>query len=177
MWEIILGYFLIFFARVVDVTCMTLRMLLLVRNKPLVAASIGFVEVIVYIVALGYVVGNLSDPLSIIFYALGFATGNVVGSKIEERMAIGYATMQVITLEQPLELAERLRSMECGVTVIEGIGKEGVHPIIHIILPRKRLPELMKTVDEWDHKAFITIMETKATQGGFGVARPYRQGK
>jgi len=49
--EVLLGYFLIFGARVVDVSCATLRMLLLVRNKPLVAASIGFFEVIVYILS------------------------------------------------------------------------------------------------------------------------------
>lgn len=172
-----LGYLLIFCARVIDVSCMTLRMLLLVRNKPLAAAGIGFVEVTVYIAALGYVVGNLNDPWSVVFYALGFATGNIVGSKIEERMAIGYATVQVITLCEPLELAEELRSMDFGVTVIEGIGREGVHPILHIILPRKRVPELVNKVDCWDEKAFITIMETKATQGGFGVARHCRTGK
>jgi len=176
--EVLLGYFLIFGARVVDVSCATLRMLLLVRNKPLVAASIGFFEVIVYICALGYVVNNLhNDPVNIVFYALGFATGNIVGSKIEERMAIGYATVQVITLCRPLELAEELRQMDFGVTVIEGIGREGVHPILHIILPRKRVPELVNKVDCWDAKAFITVLETKATQGGFGVARHCRQGK
>lgn len=177
MLELILGYFLIFFARVVDVSCATLRMLLLVRAKRILAASIGFVEAILYILVLGHVVGRLNDPLSVVIYGLGFATGNIVGSLLEERMAIGFATIQVITLANPLELAEKLREEGFGVTIVEGQGREGIHPILYIILRRKRVKELLGMIDDWDESAFVTVMETKSTLGGVGVARVHHKGK
>ncbi|NLL18959.1 MAG: DUF2179 domain-containing protein [Clostridia bacterium] len=177
MLELILGYFLIFSARVIDVSCATLRMLLLVRGKRFLAAGIGFVEVTLYIVVLGYVVERLSDPFSIIVYGLGFATGNIVGSMLEERMALGFATVQIITLDNPMELAENLREAGFGVTIVEGQGREGIHPILHIILRRKRVKELLGIIDEWDKNAFVTVLETRSTLGGVGVAGVRRKAK
>lgn len=177
MLEALPGYFLIFFARVVDVSCSTMRMLLLVRGKRFIAAAIGFVEVILYIVVLGYVVDHLNDPVSLIVYGLGFATGNVVGSLIEERVAIGYLTVQVITLHYPLELADFLRDDGFGVTILEGQGREGRHLVQHITLPRKRLKELNSIINKWDQKAFVTILDAKATVGGVGSTRYYRKSK
>lgn len=171
MWELLPGYFLIFFARVADVSCATLRMLLLVRGKRFPAAGIGFLEATIYLLVLSHVVGRISDPLSIVVYGLGFATGNIVGSFIEERMAIGYATVEVITLAEPLELAEQLRETGFGVTVLEGQGREGIHPILHIILLRKRINELLSIIECWDEKAFVTVLETRSTLGGVGMAK------
>ena len=43
------GYLFIFFARIVDVSLQTIRVLLLVRGKRIPAAAIGFFEVMLYI--------------------------------------------------------------------------------------------------------------------------------
>lgn len=177
MIELLPGYFLIFFSRVIDVSCATLRMLLLVRGKRLQAATIGFFEVIIYVIALSYIVERLSDPFSLIIYGLGFATGNLVGSYIEEKMALGYLTVQVITLERPAELVEILRGKGFGVTTLEGEGREGIHLVQHILLSRKRLKELLKLISDWDEKAFVTVLDAKTTLGGVGGAGCYRKGK
>jgi len=121
------GALLIFLARVTDVSLATLRMLFLVRGKRYYAGGIGFLEVIIYIMALKYVVDRLHSPLNLVFYALGFAAGNVVGSFIEEKVALGQVTLQVITDRRPLELAQRLRSLGLGVTVTHGLGLNGRH--------------------------------------------------
>ncbi|NLC76420.1 MAG: DUF2179 domain-containing protein [Clostridia bacterium] len=170
MWELLLGYFFIFAARVADVSCATLRMLLLVRGKRFLAAGIGFLEATLFVIILSFVVERITDPVSVVVYGLGFATGNIVGSLLEERLAIGYTTVQVITLAKPLELAETLREADFGVTIVEGQGREGMHPMLHIILRRRRLNELMTIIDKWDDKAFITVLETRATLGGVGMA-------
>ncbi len=175
MLALLPGYFLIFFSRVIDVSCATLRMLLLVRGKRFQAAAIGFFEVIIYIVVLSYIVGRLNDPISLIVYGLGFATGNVVGSYIEEKMALGYLTVQVITLERSAELAAVLREKGFGVTILQGEGREGIHLVQHILLPRKRLKELFKLINAWDEKAFVTVLDAKATLGGFGGAGCYQK--
>ncbi|GFN21875.1 MAG: DUF2179 domain-containing protein [Thermoanaerobacteraceae bacterium] len=175
MWAVVGGYLLMFLARVTDVTLATLRMLFLVRGKRFHAAAIGLFEVSIYIIALKYVMERLDEPVSLIFYALGFATGNIVGSMIEEKVALGQVSVQVITLHQPLELAEVFRSAGYGVTVTEGYGREGVHLILNLSLPRKRLSEVQEQVRAWDPQAFMVINEVRSVYGGF--CRSGRKGK
>lgn len=167
MFENGVGYIFIFFARVVDVTLGTLRVLLVVRGKKFWAASIGFFEVIIYVLALKFVVDSLSDPISLIFYAFGFAGGNVVGSFVEEKMAMGILTVEVITLERPEELTAALREEGFGVTVLEGMGRQGIRHVLHIILSRKDLTKLMGIIDNWDDHAFVTVLDARTTRGGF----------
>ena len=62
MSMLMLSYPLIFAARVGDVTLSTIRILLLMRGKALLASVIGFFEVTIFILALNQVVGNLDDP-------------------------------------------------------------------------------------------------------------------
>lgn len=174
MWAVLGGYLIMFLARVTDVSMATLRMLLIIRGKRLYAAVIGFFEVTIYVTALKYVMERLSDPVNIIFYALGFATGNLVGSFIEEKVALGQVAVQVITLHNPLDLAETLRTAGYGVTVTEGYGLEGAHLILNLSLPRKRLTELQEQVRHWDPQAFMVIHEVSSIYGGFCQ---YRKGK
>ncbi|MGI9951516.1 DUF2179 domain-containing protein [Moorellaceae bacterium AZ2] len=175
MWAALGGYLLMFLARVTDVSLATLRLLFLVRGKRFYAAGIGLFEVSIYIIALKYVMERLNDPVSLVFYALGFATGNVVGSMIEEKVALGQVTVQVITLRHPLELAENFRATGYGVTVTEGYGREGVHLILNLSLPRRRLTEVQEQVREWDPQAFMVINEVRSVYGGF--CRSMRKGK
>ena len=91
----ILNYFFIFFARVLDMSLFTMRMLFLVRGKRLSAAALGFFEVMIYVTALGKVVNGLSDFRNLLAYALGYACGNYIGSLLEEKLAIGKITAQI----------------------------------------------------------------------------------
>ncbi|PKM86094.1 MAG: hypothetical protein CVU87_13155 [Firmicutes bacterium HGW-Firmicutes-12] len=166
MLPLIGGYLFIFFARIADVSLSTVRTLMIVRGKRFYAAIIGFFEVLIYIWALGKIFSNLDNPLNIFIYALGFAAGNIVGSFIEEKLAVGILTVQVITLKSPLELTEKLRCCGYGVTVVEGMGREGVRYILQIILKRKYIPELRKEIDQWDKDAFWTIFDARQTKGG-----------
>ncbi len=160
------GYLLVFAARVCDVSMCTVRTLMVVRGKKFYAALIGFFEVIIYVLVLNKVFANLDNPLNIIFYAAGFATGNIVGGVIEEKLAVGVLTVQVITMKSPLELTEILRKQGYGVTLIEGQGREGVRYILQIILVRKMLCKLKKTIDDWDSHAFWTVFDARQTRGG-----------
>ena len=166
MWSLIGGYLFIFLARVCDVSLATIRTLMVVRGQKLYAAIIGFFEVIIYILALGKIFSDLTNPLNLLFYALGYATGNYVGTYFEVKLAVGIFTAQVITLKDPLKLTEILREKGYGVTVIEGEGREGKRYILQIILKRKRFRDLQKEIDQWDEKAFCTIFDARLTRGG-----------
>ncbi|ADL08519.1 DUF2179 domain-containing protein [Thermosediminibacter oceani] len=161
----LLGYLFIFIARVCDVSLSTLRTLMVVRGHRMQAAVMGFFEVIIYITALNQVVGKLGDPLNLIAYALGFATGNYVGSLLEEKLALGLTTVQVIT--QNPELPEKIRSRGFGVTMLQGMGKEGTRHVLVIYLARKNVPALINLIESEDESAFITIMDMKSAKGGY----------
>ena len=52
--------------------------------------------------------------------AAGFAAGTSVGPWLEEKLAIGGATMRIITMRTGAGLANGLRTLGCGVTEFEG---------------------------------------------------------
>ncbi len=162
----------IFCSRVLDVSMATMRMLLIVKGRRLQAALIGFFEVSVYIVALNRVVNSLDNPLNLLIYALGFAAGNYMGIFLEEKLALGYIAVQVIPSENQEDIIETLRDNGYGVTVVEGMGRNGVKLILTVYAARKELTKILNIVGELDPKAFTAIMDAKKTLGGY-----YRQQK
>jgi len=167
MLILLLSYLFIFVARVADVSLSTIRILMLMRGKAVLAAVIGFFEVTIFIIALNQVVGNLDDPFRLLAYSLGFATGNLVGSRLEERLALGFATVQVISVGKSAELLARIREQGFGVTALEGCGREGTHQILHILLKRRDLPCFLGLVHQVDDQAFVSIMDTRKIFGGY----------
>ncbi|MPM91656.1 hypothetical protein SDC9_138787 [bioreactor metagenome] len=161
-----IGYFIVFFARVADVSLTTIRTLMLMRGKKLAAATIGFFEVLIYIIALKYIFNTLNDVTSLIFYAFGFSTGNIVGLWLEEKLAVGHLTMRVITRRNAGDFAEKLRQEGFGVTLFPCQGREGCYDLLEIALERKRLKKLEKMVHEWDGDAFVTVSDTRNIRGG-----------
>lgn len=163
----ILEFMFIFLARVSDVTLSTIRILMLMRGRSWAAATIGFFEVSIFILALSRVIDRLDDPLRLVVYALGFSCGNLLGSRLEEHLALGYTTAQIISINKADELAEIMRARGFGVTVLEGCGKEGTHQILHVLLKRKDLPCFLNDVKKVDTQAFVTVMDTRKILGGY----------
>ena len=81
--------FIIFAARVFDVTLGTMRIIFLSRGKKYLAPLLGFVEVLIWITVVSQIVGGAHNIVAYIAYAAGFAAGNYVGMVIEDKLAIG----------------------------------------------------------------------------------------
>jgi uncharacterized protein YebE (UPF0316 family) len=170
-----LEYFLIFFARVCDVSLSTLRMMLVVRGKRYPAACIGFVEASIYIIALTRVVRNIDDPLKILAYGLGFSSGTILGSFIEERLAIGHVSLEIIPNDGNADqIITAIREAGFGVTAIEGKGMTGEKTILFVSLDRKALPRLNSIIQEMSPGCFVATLETRSIYGG---VIPYRRAK
>ena len=159
--------FFIFFARILDVSLSTVRILMLTRGKRALAAFLGFFEVSIYITALGQVVENLDNPWKILAYALGFSSGTLVGGFLEEKVAIGFAFIELIPKNRGPELVTALRDEKFGVTVIKGEGRTGPRSILNVLLRRKDLPRFKAVVDLVDPDAFYTILDARSTKGGY----------
>lgn len=163
-----LGYALIFFARVLDVSLSTVRTLMVVQGRKVQAAAIGFFEVGVYVTVLGKVVNSLDNPLNLLAYCLGFAAGNYVGITIENKIALGNLSAQIIPGENTKdELLDALRENGFGVTVLVGEGLKGSREIFNVVLNRKDLKRLREIVESIDKDAFLTVNNISPIRGGY----------
>ena len=107
---------LIFLARVSDVTLGTIRIVFVSKGFKLLAPILGFFEVFIWLLAMSKVIQNLDYWLYYVAYSAGFAVGNYVGLSIEERLALGYINLRIITMDSPEKLISRLSGEGFGVT-------------------------------------------------------------
>jgi uncharacterized protein YebE (UPF0316 family) len=166
-----IGPLLIFLLRIVDVSLATLRLISAVRGRKLLAASVGFVEILVWIVVVGTVVRNLNSPLLVLAYAGGFAAGTWVGMTIEEKLALGLAEVRVVSRAAGVEIAEALREAGFGVTELLGQGREGRVEIVYTLVRRSSLKEVSRVVESWDPEAFVRVEEPRSIQRGWLLSR------
>jgi len=164
---VLLTYLAIFVAKIAHVSLGTIRIIFLTRGKAYAAAAVGFIEVLIFLVALSMVLQNLDRWQNILVYGLGFAAGNIVGSLIEEKIAVGVVNAQVITIDACNGLEGKLREKGYGVTSMPCYGKEGQHRSLQVMLKRKELPDFLKTMNIHDPSAFITIYDTRKIMGGY----------
>jgi uncharacterized protein YebE (UPF0316 family) len=161
------GPFLIFLLRIGDVSLATVRMLLIMRNAKIWAPLIGFFEVMIWLFAAGTAIQHLESPWHVLGYAGGFATGNLVGLLMEERLALGLASIQVFARSQGTELAEALRVFGHGVTQIEGRGKDGTVDLVLSVVRRRDLPAVHRLVQDLSPDAFVSVEEPTAIHHGW----------
>ncbi|MGQ9556965.1 MAG: DUF2179 domain-containing protein [Desulfurispora sp.] len=164
----IYSYLFIFTARVADMSLDVIRVLMLMRGKKVYAAIIGFVEVSIFILALNQVLsGGLHDIGKIIAYAGGFATGNYVGVLLENKLAIGYATIQVFPQKHCVQqIIAALREQGFGVTSVRGEGRDGERIILFVTLKRKDMPEAVKLLEKIEPCIFYSVVDTRQIHGG-----------
>jgi len=166
--ELILGYVFIFVARMTDVSMATIRMLMIVQGRKAQAALIGFFEIIIYVVALNQVFNDFNDVYKLLAYAAGFATGNYIGCVIEDKIALGSLSAELILHhDSDLSIVEKLRDNGFGVTIITAMGKAGEKKILKVTLKRKNLILLHKVIEESKTNVFVTISDVRHIKGGY----------
>lgn len=154
---------------IVYVSFSTIRMILTLKGRRYLAAFVSIFEMIIYIMGLSIVLDNLNGIQNILAYAIGFALGIICGSAIEERLALGYITVNVVSANPELPFGEKLRAQGFGVTSWVSSGRDGDRLSIQVLAPRKQEVKLYKLVREIDPKAFLVSYEPKSIQGGFWV--------
>jgi uncharacterized protein YebE (UPF0316 family) len=79
--SILMTGFLIFVARIADVSIGTVRTIVTVQGQTAMAFCLAIVEITIWVTVASAVINQIKDrPLLAVFYAFGYATGNVVGS-------------------------------------------------------------------------------------------------
>lgn len=166
------GPLAIFGLRIIDVSMSTVRIVLAVRGHKKITPVIGFFEVLVWVFAVGNAIRFLDSPLHLLGYAAGFAAGTVLGLVIEEKLAIGYATIRVVSRHGGVELADGLRSLGFGVTEFAGQGRDGPVEVVYTVCRRREIERVMDEVDIWDPQAFITVEQPRDIRWGWMQSTP-----
>jgi uncharacterized protein YebE (UPF0316 family) len=153
---------LIFFARIIDVSLGTIRIIFVSKGLKALAPIIGFFEILIWIIVVSRVIDNLDNWLGYVAYAGGFATGNFVGMKLEERLAIGHELVRVVTKREAHELTDVLRDKGFGVTSIEATGTHGEVAVLYIIINRKLLGKVLGLIHEYNPRALYTVEDIRS---------------
>jgi uncharacterized protein YebE (UPF0316 family) len=148
---------LIFFARILDVSIGTVRMILVINGHRLAAAGLGFVEVIIWALAIGGVIKFLDNPVALVAYGAGFAAGTLVGMILEEQLALGYRMVHVFNRDPSYSVSWKLRERGYRVTTIPGEGLAGPVELATVAVKRKSLKKLLDELAEQSPRAFVTV--------------------
>ena len=142
--------FVIFLARVADVTLGTLRTIAVVGGRGITASVLGFFEVSIWITVITQVMRTLDNPWNMLGWALGFAAGNAVGILIERRLAMGHLVVRVLSREQAPVIADLLRGMGQRVTEFVGRDPDGDVALLYMVIARGQLKRLATAAREVD---------------------------
>lgn len=154
---ILLISLLIFSLRVVEVGLATIRIVMLVRERSLIAGVLGFVQSVIWVFAAGVVLTNLDSLPRVLAFSLGFGVGTALGSWIEQRLALGHSILRVVTPTGSPSVADSLREAGYGVTEINASGLRGDVRVAFTVVPRSRARDVLGRVHDVNDEAFVTI--------------------
>ncbi len=156
---------LVFFARIIDVSIGTLRIIFVSRGKRNLAPILGFFEVLVWIVVVAQIVNNLQAWVSYVAYAAGFATGTYIGLTLENRLALGMMAVRTISPNAHM-FVQKLREAGYGVTELKGEGTTGQVNVVYTVIPRKNLDDVIHIIRSATPKAFVSVEEIQSAREG-----------
>jgi uncharacterized protein YebE (UPF0316 family) len=164
----------VFTLKVLELTVHTIRTILAVSGMTRQAAAAGFLEAAIGITAMGAVVTNLDNPMTIVAYAGGFAVGIVTGARLEERLALGLRMVQFVNPDPTVQLAPQLRARGYRITSVQGAGQAGVVEVGLALVRRRSLRGLLAEVSTIAPRAFVTVERAdRVTGGSFNAERPW----
>ena len=165
---VLLNCVIIVLARVADVTLGTLRTVAVINGRRLMAWSLGFVEVLIWLVVVSIVIESVrTNPWYAIAYALGFATGNYLGITIEQFFAHGEQVVRIFTRKGP-EMAGWLREQGMRVTMFQGEGRDGPVQMLFIETARRGAAAVVKLARSFDAACFYVVDDVRLASRTMG---------
>ncbi len=165
--ETTLAALFVFGIRIVGVGFSTVRILATARGHEWRAATLGFFETVIYVIAIGAVVQNLTDIPIFLAYCFGFSAGTILGMRVERRLVGGFVSLRAISPNRASDVAQALRESGFGATLSWGEGKDGTVGVVTTIVPKKRSKEAVAKVHAIDSDAFMVVDEARAVMRGW----------
>jgi uncharacterized protein YebE (UPF0316 family) len=86
---------------------------------------------------------------------------------VEERMAIGFTHIRIVSPGLGAKIADRLRADGHALTEVPARGKDGAVTLINCSVLRKHVDPITRTVKQIDPNAFITAEDLRPVRRGF----------
>jgi uncharacterized protein YebE (UPF0316 family) len=146
----------IFFARILDVSIGTIRIISIVNGRIITAFILGFLEVSIWLVVISKVLQEINgNPVIGIFYALGYASGNVAGILLEKQLSFGNTLLRIICFDPSSDIANKMRGMGYRVLEFRGSDSGESHVTeLEIVCKKKEVPKIMKKAREIEPEAY-----------------------
>lgn len=155
VWALALG---IFFLRITDVSLGTLRTVAVVQGRLPLSVLIGFVEILIWLIAVSQVITRLEEsPVFVFAFAAGFAAGNACGIALERWIGIGEVVVRMIVSNNPEAIAGRLRTLGFALTSFPGQGKDGPRTLMFTTCTRRSLSQVIREAAAIDPSIFYTV--------------------
>ncbi|MBP3951091.1 DUF2179 domain-containing protein [Bacillus suaedae] len=159
---------IIFIAQLLFVPVLTLRTIMMVKGMKEKAAGLGVLEGFIYVIALGIVFSDLSNYWNMASYAIGFGVGLYIGQIIEQKLAIGFVSIEVNIMNKNEELTSHLRDEGFSVSTAEVEGMNQARRYrLDCTARRDREGEFIKIVSTYEPSAFIVSYEPRNFRGGY----------
>lgn len=162
-------YLIIFVAKIIEVTIGVFRMVLITKGERKLSPIIAFFEIVIWLLLVSTVLINITeDPFKALAYAAGFAIGQMLGSMLEDKIAIGNIRVEIIAAEDVgLKLASYLRDHNFGVTTMEASGMTCKKIVIFLYAARKQAKKIVELCNEISPDLVVTIDDIKPVAGGY----------
>jgi uncharacterized protein YebE (UPF0316 family) len=166
--NIFLASLIIFSLRVLDVGLGTIRTVFILQGRKVIAASIGFFEVMIFIFAISQVITGIGQNwVYMVAYAAGFSSGTFLGLWLEGKFAMGYTQLRVISRGQGESIIQALWHENVGATLVEGNGRRGPVDMVFSIVPRKDIKRLVSLATQIDDDCFISLSDSRYMFRGY----------
>jgi len=152
---------LIFMARVTDVSLSTLRVMYIMNGAKKWAPVLGFFESLIWLLAIGQIIQNISNAWSYLAYATGYATGTYIGMRIEEKIAMGRMVVRIISKSDVSDLISWLVDEGYRYNSVEAMDQEGNANILFTVVPRSKIDAFLQAVRYYQPDAYYTVEGVK----------------
>ena len=184
MWDVIVNFFtavpfiellLIFVAKVIEVTIGTMRIILISKGYSKQGTALAVVEILLWVFIASTVIQGVSEaPIKGLIYSVGFALGVYVGSKIENRLAVGKILIQVISDKAGADMIVRiLRANGHGATSLDAQGRDSDRTVLMVFASRKNKQCIINLINDADVDALVVANEVSIVSGGY--VSPWRK--
>lgn len=166
--------FIVCAAKIIEITIQSLKTCMMVKGQRLKAAGLGFIECTIWGLVISTIIGTLGDNLFLLaFYCVGYATGLFLGSTLENKIALGTSSLQLIANDEyTAKIIDYLQENSRGYTVFEGHGSTDKMNMIMIVLPRRDATPMLKQIRKiCQNNVFVVVDDVNKYAGGYGMLK------
>ena len=162
-------YLFIFFGKLLEVALATLRTQLIIKGQRIPGAIAAALEYTFWLcITASAITGFQEDPLKIVILVIAFALGQVLGSVIEEKLALGYCMITAIFMDQKLahKAEQALRENGQALTMFPAEGMDGAKRMeLMTTAKRKDVPAIRDLLNEVDPAVVVTVQAMQQVSG------------